>query len=120
MKVLVVDDNPKARQLIKDFVLTESDVSFECEDGAEALNAYIEFQPDWVLMDWDMKEVNGLVATKNIIAEFPNAKILMVTNYDEPDLRQAATQAGAIGYFKKEDLLKLKQILHNDSDDNRL
>ncbi len=120
MKVLVVDDNSQARQLIKDFVLTEDDEFRECEDGAEALAAYTEFQPDWVLMDWDMKKVDGLTATRRILSKFSDAKILMVTNYDEPDLRQAAAQAGAIGYFKKEDLLKLKQILHNGSDDSCL
>lgn len=111
MKVLAVDDNPQARQLIKDFVLTEDDEFRECSDGAEALAVYIDFQPDWVLMDWDMKEVDGLTATKVILDRFPNAKILMVTNYDEPDLRQAAAQAGAIGYVKKENLLELKNIL---------
>lgn len=111
MKVLVVDDNSQARQLIKDFVLTEDDEFRECEDGAEALAAYTEFQPDWVLMDWDMKKVDGLIATKNIIAEFPDAKIVMVTNYDEPDLRQAAKEAGAIGYIRKENILEIKEIL---------
>ncbi|HRH40610.1 MAG TPA: response regulator transcription factor [Pyrinomonadaceae bacterium] len=111
MKVLVVDDNSQARQLIKDFVLTEDDEFRECEDGAEALAAYTEFQPDWVLMDWDMKKVDGLIATKNIIAEFPDAKIVMVTNYDEPDLRQAAKEAGAIGYIRKENILEITEIL---------
>ena len=112
MKVLIVDDNPQARQMIKDYVLSETDEFRECQDGAEALSVYAESQPDFVLMDWEMKKVNGLNATKNIIAEFPKAKILMVTNFDEPDLRQAAKEIGAIGYVKKENLLELKQILN--------
>lgn len=112
MKVLLIDDNWQARQMIKDYVLTNSDVSFECEDGSEALDAYSVFQPDWVLMDWDMKKVNGLIATQNIISAYPKAKILMVSNYDETDLRQAAKTAGAFGYVKKDNLLELKQILH--------
>ena len=111
MKVLLVDDNWEARQMIKDFVLEETDEYFECEDGSEALPAYAEFLPDWVLMDWDMKEVNGLIATQNIIARFPDAKILMVTSFDETDLRQAAKQAGAWGYVQKNNLLELKEIL---------
>lgn len=112
MKVLIVDDNPQARQMIKDYVLSETDKFRECEDGAEALSVYAEFQPDFVLMDWEMKEVNGLTATKNIIAEFPNAKILIVSNFDDPDLRQAAKQAGAIGYLRKENILELNRILN--------
>ncbi len=111
MKVLVVDDNPQARQMIKDYVLTELDVFLECDDGSKALATYAKLQPDFVLMDWEMKEVNGLTATKNIIAEFPDAKIVMVTNFDEPDLRQAAKDAGAIGYIRKENILELKEIL---------
>ena len=112
MKVLIVDDNPQARQMIIDYVLSETDEFRECEDGAEALSVYAEFQPDFVLMDWEMKEVNGLTATKNIIAEFPNAKILIVSNFDDPDLRQAAKQAGAIGYLRKENILELNRILN--------
>lgn len=112
MKVLLVDDSREARQMIKDYVLEETDEFFECEDGAEALSAYATFQPDWVLMDWDMKEVGGIVATQNIIAEFPEAKILLIANFDETDLHQAAKQAGAYGYVQKSELLRLKQILN--------
>ena len=112
MKFLVVDDNPEARQMIKTYVLKETDECRECGDGSEALAAYAEFRPDWVLMDWDMKEVNGLVATRNIIASFPEAKILMVTSFDEADLRQAAQQAGACGYVQKDNLLELREFLN--------
>ena len=112
MKVLLIDDNSQARQMIKDYVLNADDEFFECRDGSEALAAYAEFRPDWVLMDWNMRKINGLIATQNIIAQFPDAKILMVTNYDENDLRQAAEQAGITGYVKKEDLFELKQILN--------
>ena len=113
MKILIIDDNQQARQMIIDYVLSEADEFRECEDGAESLSVYAEFQPDLVLMDWEMKKVNGLTATKNIIAEFPNAKILMVTNFDELDLRQAAKEAGAIGYVRKENILELRHILNS-------
>jgi CheY-like chemotaxis protein len=111
MKILIVDDNPQARQMIKDYVLGESDEFHECEDGAEALSVYADFQPDFVLMDWEMKKVNGLVATRNIIDKFPKAKILIVTNFDETDLRQAAEEAGAIAFVNKENLIELKEML---------
>jgi DNA-binding NarL/FixJ family response regulator len=62
-------------------------------------------------MDWEMKQVNGLVATRNIIADFPDAKVLMVTNYNEKDLRQSATEAGARGLVLKDDLLSLRSFL---------
>lgn len=111
MKVLIVDDNQQARQMIIHYLRGLSDDFRECADGAEAVHAYSDFLPDWVLMDYEMKQVNGLAATRHIIADFPEAKILMVTNYDEQDLRRAAMEAGACGYVLKDDLLSLHWFL---------
>ena len=111
MKVLIVDDNEQARRMIKQYLREPSYEFRECEDGAEAVSAYAEFLPDWVLMDWEMKQVNGLSATRQVIASFPDAKVLIVTNYDEKDLRQAATDAGASGFVLKDDLLMLQSFL---------
>lgn len=83
----------------------------EREDGAQALSAYREFQPDWVLMDWEMKKVGGLEATRQIINFCPHAQILIVTNYDERDLRQAALEAGAKGCILKDELSPLNSFL---------
>jgi CheY-like chemotaxis protein len=116
MKVLIVDDNEQARQMIRHYLHKLSDEFRECADGAEAVSAYAEFLPDWVLMDWEMKQVNGLIATRNIIADFPDAKVLMVTNYDEKDLRQAATEAGARGFVLKDDLLSLHLFLKKSTE----
>jgi CheY-like chemotaxis protein len=108
MKVLIVDDNEQARRMIKHSLRDRTDSFRECEDGVDAAEAYAEFQPDWVLMDWEMKQVNGLDATQEIIARFPDAKILMVTNYDEQSLRNAAGEAGALGFVTKDNLLELR------------
>ena len=81
MKVLIVDDNEQARWMIRHYLRECANEFRECDDGAEAVSAYTEFQPDWVLMDWEMKQVHGLAATRRIIADFPEARILIVTNY---------------------------------------
>ena len=107
MKVLIVDDNEQARRMIKHYLREFSDEFRECEDGADALETYAEFLPDWVLMDWEMKRFNGLAATQNIISRFPDAKIIIVTNYDETDLRDEARKAGACGYMLKDNLIDL-------------
>jgi DNA-binding NarL/FixJ family response regulator len=83
----------------------------ECEDGAEALSAYRIFSPDWVLMDWEMKQIDGLTATKEIISAFPAAKIVMVTLHDRTELRTAAEKAGACGFVCKDNLQALNQFL---------
>jgi NarL family two-component system response regulator LiaR len=63
-------------------------------------------------MDWEMKHMNGLKAIKGIIRQYPNAKILLVTNYDDAELRTAATEAGAFGFVLKEDLADLQRMLN--------
>ena len=83
----------------------------ECADGAEALAAYNRFHPDWVLMDIAMPEVDGLKATEQIVAASPRAKVMIVTDYDGGDLREAARLAGAREYVVKEDLLAIHRIL---------
>lgn len=111
MKILIIDDNPQARQMIKNNLRNESHEFYECEDGAESLAAYRQFLPDWVLMDWEMKIVNGLTAARLILREFPDAQILIVTNYDENDFRRSALAAGVKGYVLKDDLFSLNSFL---------
>jgi len=83
----------------------------ETDDGESALDAYRVFQPDWVLMDLHMKHTNGIVATERIKAAYPQANIVIVTNYDDDRLRERATAAGARGYVLKENLLALRSML---------
>lgn len=111
MKILIVDDNEQSRKMMKRYLGSRADKFYECEDGAEVLSAYVAYLPDWVLMDWEMKQVNGLTATHNLLARYPQAKVLMVTNYDDRSLRQAALEAGAVGFILKDDLNRILEIL---------
>ena len=114
LKFLIVDDNRGARGMLREFLDHDASEFAECEDGAEALAAYENFQPDWVLMDWEMKRLNGLAATRVILAQFPAAAIVMVTNHDAPELRTAANEAGARGFVLKHDLLSLPPLLRGE------
>ncbi|MGE0127727.1 MAG: response regulator transcription factor [Blastocatellales bacterium] len=111
MKVLIVDDNEQMRQMIKGFLRGQVEEFYECSDGATALDAFTRFRPDWVLMDLSMEEVDGLTATRQIIAACPEAKIMIVTNFDDVHLRAAAQDAGASGYVTKDDLFELRRLL---------
>ncbi len=81
MSFLIVEDNENMRRVIRS-VLSEfpGDVH-ECADGSEALAAYAAHLPDWVLMDLKMKYVDGFAATGQITSVFPNAKVIIVTDY---------------------------------------
>lgn len=116
MRFLIVDDNAQMRELIKFFLRDLAEEIAERGDGAEALAAYREFAPDWVVMDLGMEKLDGLQATRQIIAAFPLARIVMLTQYDDPALRQAAREAGAQAYFTKDNLLPLRQTLERGGD----
>ena len=84
----------------------------ECADGSEALAAYKRCLPDWVLMDLEMRRMNGFDATRQIVARFPKAKVAIVTGYEDENLRRAAEEAGASEYFVKENLFELRRLFH--------
>ncbi len=111
MKLLIVEDNAAIRQMIRKLVGDLTETITECSDGSEALSAYRACQPEWVLMDLQMKEVGGLEATRQIKAAFPDSRIIIVTDFDDTGLRSAARRSGACGYVVKENLLQLRQIL---------
>jgi len=111
MKVLIVDDNEQMRQEIRRLIDDLADEFYECADGSEAFAAFSAHQPDWVLMDLGMKGMDGLTATKQIIGAWPDARVAIVTVYDDAGLREAARRAGACAYVVKKDLISLRQIL---------
>jgi len=113
MRVLIVEDNEQMRGVIRRVLRGLADEFGECHDGSEALTAYEEFLPDWVLMDIKMKDLDGIVAAREIRSAFPRARILIVTDYDDPALRDAAFRAGASGYVLKENLFELRRFLEN-------
>jgi DNA-binding NarL/FixJ family response regulator len=111
MKVLIVDDNEQMRRMVITLVKDLVECVFECGEGAGALLAYTQHRPDWVLIDIDLPDVDGISATKRIVAAHPEARVMMVTNYDDADLREAARLAGACEYVVKENLLEIRRIL---------
>jgi CheY-like chemotaxis protein len=110
----MVEDSPAMRRTIKSSLRNLKANFIEIDDGALALAAYTEHGPDWVLMDLQLKEVDGLVATSRIRAVYPDAKIVIVTNFDDDQLREDAQKAGACAYVAKDNLLALRAILSRE------
>jgi CheY-like chemotaxis protein len=111
MKVLIVDDNASMRRMIRGIIQPVACEIHECEDGGRALEIYARVLPDWVLMDIAMKRVDGITATRRIIEAYPQARVLIVTNYNDDDLRHESRKAGASKYLVKEKLLDILDIL---------
>ena len=111
INLLIVDDSERMRRMIKRLIKNVLAEVWECSDGSQALEAYTLHHPDWVLMDIEMKEMDGIAATRQIRAAFPDARIVIVSNYDSDELRAAASMAGACAYIVKENLIELRRVL---------
>jgi CheY-like chemotaxis protein len=111
MKLLIVEDNARMRRMIRQIVGEFAEQIFECADGADAPAIFAANQPDWVLMDIEMGKTDGLTAARQIKAEFADAKIIIVTNYDDAAFRESAREAGAVDYILKENLLDILPII---------
>jgi CheY-like chemotaxis protein len=108
---MIVDDSERVRQMITFFIDDLVDEFVECADGSEAVAAYSGHRPDLVLMDLQMKEVDGLKATREIKEAFFGARVVIVSQWDSPALREAAKRAGAEDYVNKTNLMPLRVIL---------
>ena len=88
-------------------------------DGSEALGLYKVTKPDVVLMDIRMKEVNGIEATKSILAFDKDAKILLLTTFEDDEYISEALKLGVKGYLLKQDYESItpavKSIMANQS-----
>ena len=112
MKVMIVDDNAEMRAMIRSIVAGTGDTVSECSDGSMVISTFERAHPDVVLMDLHMKQVNGIEATRNLKNKYPDATVIIVSNFNDQDFRDAAQDAGAASYFTKDNLISLKQFIH--------
>lgn len=110
MRILIVDDNLKMRELLHVFLSDVAEVS-DCADGDEALGAFTACQPDWVLMDVQMRRVGGIAATRELKNAFPASRVVMLSKHNDAEIREACLSAGACAYFVKDNLLPLRKFL---------
>jgi two-component system chemotaxis response regulator CheY len=118
MKFLIVDDSADMRRCIKEY-LPDKIETVECRDGLEAIAAFAEHRPDWVLMDIEMRPIDGLAATRQIKAHWPQARIIFVTSHDESRFRDAASQLKVEGYVLKDNLEQINQIVGRSPDSEK-
>jgi len=111
LSILIVDDHAEMRNLIRSMLIGLAAEVNECDDGSQALAAYRKHIPDWVLMDIRMKELNGIDATRQLRAAFPDARVIIVSEMGNDSSRKAAQEAGACAYVLKENLLSLPSLI---------
>lgn len=109
--ILTADDHPLIREGLVAVLHAEAglQVVAEAANGEEAIEAYVRLRPDIVLMDLKMPVMDGLAATRAILAEDPEARIIVLTTYDGDEDVHRALSAGARGYLLK-DMMRTELI----------
>ncbi|MBQ8229228.1 MAG: response regulator transcription factor [Clostridia bacterium] len=104
IRVLVVDDQADLAEEIAGILQTDGDLEAvgTAEDGFDALKKMPELAPDVVLLDIRMPNMNGVVATQRIKAEYPDVKVVILTTFDDSDYILNAINNGASGYLLKD------------------
>jgi NarL family two-component system response regulator LiaR len=103
IRLIIVDDHAVVRSGLSAFLLAYDDLRLvgQASDGKEAISLCLKEQPDVVLMDLLMPEMDGVTATKAIRDQCPHTQVLALTSFGEQERVQAALKAGAIGYLLK-------------------
>ena len=103
VRFLVVDDSAAVRRSLATLVDAQQrlEVVGTAENGREAIDKVEELDPDVVLMDVQMPEMNGIDATATIRDRHPEVQIVVVTTHDSPHVRAACERAGAEGFVTK-------------------
>jgi NarL family two-component system response regulator LiaR len=103
INVVFVDDHEMVRIGVSAYLSAQADINVvgEADNGRDAIDLVLKLRPDIVLMDLVMEEVDGIEATKRIIDQWPQAKIIIVTSFLDDDKVYPAIEAGATSYLLK-------------------
>ena len=103
-KIVIIDDHQLFREGVKRILDFEDtfEVVAEGGDGSDAINLYEQYSPEVILMDINMPRKNGVEATEELMAKFPEAKVIMLSIHDDESYVTHALKTGALGYMLKE------------------
>ncbi|MED4444217.1 response regulator [Bacillus thuringiensis] len=103
IKVLLVDDHEMVRMGVSAYLSTQPDIEVvgEAENGRKGSELALQLKPDIILMDLVMDEMDGVEATRAIIQEWPEAKIVVVTSFLDDEKLYPVIEAGATSYLLK-------------------
>lgn len=115
MLIQIVDDSLNMRETIKSVLSGLRARFIEADNGEEAVKQYASQAPDLVIMDVCMERMDGIAATQAIRTASPHAKVIIVSQYGDSDMREAAKEAGAAEYVLKDDLSELVRIIEHSN-----
>jgi two-component system, NarL family, response regulator LiaR len=103
IRVVFVDDHEMVRIGVSSYLSAQPDIEVvgEADDGKKGVELALELRPDIILMDLVMKEMDGIEATRQIIEQWPEAKVIIVTSFLDDEKVYPALEAGATSYMLK-------------------
>ena len=108
---MIVDDNAEIRRLIRSLLSDLAEEIEEYGDGESALANYDKHLPDWSLVDVGMPGMDGFAVTSWIKRHHPEARVLVMSQTSNPQLRAVALESGATVFVPKENLLQLRSLI---------
>jgi DNA-binding NarL/FixJ family response regulator len=121
IRILLVDDHQMIRQGLRALLLKETAMTVvgEAQDGRTAVKLAAELSPDVVVMDLRMPDLNGIDATRQLIAQQPSVKVIGLSSSNEERLAGEMLRAGASGYILKDSAFEelataIRTVMHND------
>jgi two-component system, NarL family, response regulator NreC len=108
IKVLIADDHQIVREGLRSLLEQEPGINLvgEAENGRQTLRLARELTPDVIIMDVAMPDLNGIEATRQIVAEFPTIKVIALSMHDDRRFVLNMIKAGAQGYLLKDNTFK--------------
>jgi DNA-binding NarL/FixJ family response regulator len=104
-RVLIVDDHPSFRRCARSLLAAEGfDVVGEAEDGAAALALAAELEPELVLLDVQLPDIDGFAVAERLLAAAPDVRIVLVSSRDGSEYGRLVEASGAVGFVFKGDL----------------
>jgi two-component system, NarL family, response regulator LiaR len=120
--VMIAEDHSLVREALRTLLSGQKDLKVvgEAGDGEEAVRLATQLRPDIIIMDISMPKLNGLLATRQIKAQFPNIKILVLTVHSDSEHVMGIFEAGASGYLTKsvfgnEVITAIRSVMAGDS-----
>jgi two-component system, NarL family, response regulator DegU len=104
LTILIVEDQTLMRQGLKTILDLEPGMRVvgEADNGVSGVEAALRLRPDVVLMDVQMPRLNGVLATADLVRQWPEARVIILTTFDRDDYVYQGVRAGAMGYLLKD------------------
>jgi NarL family two-component system response regulator LiaR len=115
VKLLIVDDHAALRRTVKQMFEGLNATFLEASSGEEALRVSAAEHPDWIIMDMRMPGMGGLKATEAICKLDSKARVIVISQFIEPEYAELARKAGAVEFVNKEDMADLVELIRRQS-----